>query len=187
MEVKQGSVIALAIFMVSAVSVAVAYSDKPKSDKQLIKSAMSAAPRAVSKHAAVYMPDAKGAMRMLRAGTNGWTCIPANPNTPGEDPMCLDPNALEWMLAYMHHQTPPDKVGFGYMLKGGWDTSNVDPYAAPPTKKGDWIRTGPHIMIFGPAVKDMSGYETGAHPDTELPYIMWHGTPYEHLMIPVED
>jgi len=101
--------------------------------------------------------------------------------------MCVDPNGLEWMMAYMHHQPPPDKLGFGYMLEGGWDASNTDPYATPPTNKHDWIRTGPHIMIFGPAVKDMPGYPADAKPDTEVPYVMWHSTSYEHLMIPVED
>ena len=32
----------------------------------------------------------------------------------------------------------------------------------------------------------MAGYPTDAKPDTTKPYVMWHGTPYAHLMVPVE-
>jgi len=71
MQIKHVSVIVLAALTISGLSVATGKSDKPKTDKQLIESAMSAAPRAISKHAAVYVPDEKGAMRLLRAGTNG--------------------------------------------------------------------------------------------------------------------
>ena len=31
----------------------------------------------------------------------------------------------------------------------------------------------------------MQGYPTEAKPDTTQPYVMWPGTPYAHLMIPV--
>ena len=33
----------------------------------------------------------------------------------------------------------------------------------------------------------LAGYTSGGgHPDTTKPYIMWEGTPYEHLMIPIK-
>ena len=32
----------------------------------------------------------------------------------------------------------------------------------------------------------LKGYPSGAKPDTKAPYVMWAGTPYAHLMIPVE-
>jgi hypothetical protein len=32
----------------------------------------------------------------------------------------------------------------------------------------------------------MSGYPAKAQPDTKAPYVMWPGTPYAHLMIPVQ-
>jgi hypothetical protein len=35
------------------------------------------------------------------------------------------------------------------------------------------------------AMDMMSGYPTDANPDTSKPYVMWHGTPYAHLMVPV--
>lgn len=40
-------------------------------------------------------------------------------------------------------------------------------------------------MVVGPAVKGMEGYPRTPDPDTSRPYVMWYGTPYEHLMIPV--
>jgi hypothetical protein len=124
--------------------------------------------------------DAAGKMRTLKQGTNGWTCM------PGDYPMCTDPNGWDWMLAYMAHKPPADKVGFMYMLKGAHDPSNTDPYADAPAAGGHWIDTGPHIMVLGPSVKLMTGYVKGPDPDTSKPYVMWSGTLYEHLMIPVK-
>jgi hypothetical protein len=31
----------------------------------------------------------------------------------------------------------------------------------------------------------MQGYPRTADPDVTRPYVMWPGTPYEHLMLPV--
>jgi len=155
------------------------------SDAALIRSAMAAAPMAVAKDATVVAMDAKGAMRVLRKGNNGWTCMPDSPATPGPDAMCMDANAMKWAEAWMGHKPPPaDTVGMMYMLAGGTDASNSDPYAAKPTGRGDWVRTGPHLMVVGSASL-LGGYPAGANPDTTKPYVMWAGTPYAHLMVPV--
>ena len=150
-----------------------------------IASAESAAPAAISSKATIMTIDAKGAMNVLRKGTNGWTCMPDAPDTPGPDPMCFDANAGKWVEAWAGHKPPPDgTVGVMYMLEGGTDASNTDPYATKPTETNAWIKTGPHIMIVGS--KDvLAGYPTGAAPDTSAPYVMWSGTPYAHLMVPV--
>ena len=157
-----------------------------KTDSDLIANALSAAPAAVAKEAAVVLMGEDGKMRTLKKGTNGWTCMPDDPNSPGNDPMCMDPNSMEWLMAYMDHKSPPNKVGFMYMLQGGSDASNTDPYATAPAAGGHWITTGPHIMVVGPYAKLMPGYIKGVDPDTSIPYVMWGGTPYEHLMIPVK-
>jgi hypothetical protein len=101
--------------------------------------------------------------------------------------MCLDENGMEWAKAWIAGTEPPaDKIGFGYMLQGGSDASNVDPKASGPAAGAEWVATGPHVMIFN-AGAAMAGYpDPGAAPDTSQPYVMWGGTPYEHLMIPVE-
>jgi hypothetical protein len=156
-------------------------------DAKLIASAMSAAPADVAKNATVVTMDAGGKMRTLRQGTNGFTCMPDDPHTPGPDPMCMDQPSMAWVDAMIKHKTPPaGHVGFMYMLAGGTDASNVDPYAEKPTASNHWIKTGPHVMIVGGDAAFYAAYPKGADPDTKAPYVMWAGTPYQHLMVPVK-
>ena len=149
------------------------------SDSEYIAQALSAAPKAVSKGAAVVRVGKNGAMRTLRAGSNGFTCI-----IMGTDKMCNDHNSMEFIDAMMKHAPPQDKVGISYMLAGDKGASNTDPYATGKTVDNHWIVTGPHIMLFGPPSK-MLGYTEAQDPDPNKPYMMWAGTPYEHAMIPV--
>ena len=186
-------------FIVTALVVAVAgaasAADKPQaaatakapSDAQLIASAMRAAPAKVAESATIVAMDAAG-MRTLRKGSNGFTCMPDNPATPGPDPMCMDANAMQWVDALIAHkkEPPAGKVGFMYMLAGGTDGSNTDPFATKPDASNHWIKTGPHIMILGADASFYDAYPKSADPDTTQPYVMWAGTPYQHLMAPVK-
>jgi hypothetical protein len=156
------------------------------SDAELIKSAMSAAPAAIGKNATIVAMEADGKMRTLRKGTNGFTCMPDNPATPGPDPMCMDANAMEWVHAWVAHKPPPAKVGLMYMLEGGTDASNTDPYAEKPSAQNHWVKTGPHVMVVGADQSFYDQYPKAADPDTSVPYVMWAGTPYQHLMAPVK-
>jgi len=156
-------------------------------DAAMIASAIRAAPASIAKDATIMAMEAGGAMRTLRKGTNGWTCMPDNPATPGPDPMCMDSNAMAWAGAWMGHQAPPSgKVGLMYMLAGGTDASNTDPYATKPDANNHWVKTGPHIMIVGADAAFYDTYPKSADPDTSVPYVMWAGTPYQHLMAPVK-
>jgi hypothetical protein len=166
-------------------TVLIAAAQAGPTDAELIASAESAAPPSLGKHATIVAPDADGKMRTLRKGTNNFTCMPDDPATPGADPMCADPAAMEWLHAYLAHTNPtPGKVGFIYMLGGGSDPSNTDPYATKPAD-GHWIQTGPHVMVVGADASFYEAYPKGANPDTSVPYVMWAGTPYQHLMAPV--
>ena len=78
----------------------------PPTDAAMIASAMSAAPSAVSKDATIVAMNDKMEMRTLRAGTNGWTCMPDTPNTPGPDPMCVDKNGMDWVMALAPQRLP---------------------------------------------------------------------------------
>jgi len=99
-------------------------------------------------------------------------------------PLCADESAMEWRKAVAAKTTPPNKIGFIYMLAGDTGTSNHDPYARATHQH--WVQTGPHVMIVGPSVKDMPGYSRTADvTDATQPYAMFPGTPYEHLMLPV--
>ncbi len=157
-----------------------------KSDADLIKSALRAAPAKVAKYATVVAMEADGKMRTLRKGTNGFTCIPDSPTTPGPDAMCMDSNSMDWAGAWMGHKPPAAKVGLMYMLAGGTDASNTDPYAEKPAADNHWVKTGPHVMIVGADKQFYDTYPKAADPDTAVPYVMWAGTPYQHLMVPVK-
>jgi hypothetical protein len=160
---------------------------KPMSDDQTIKSAMAAAPPAVANKAAIVTVNDKGELRTIRTGGNNFTCIADDPSTPGPDPMCMDANGMEWWQAFLAHKDPPaGKVGFIYMLRGGTDASNTDPFATKPEPSNNWIKTGAHVMVVGVTKDAMPGYPRLPKPDTSQPYVMLAGTPYEHLMIPVQ-
>lgn len=164
-----------------------ANAEAPATDhKDPVESAMAAAPDSIARAAAIVTANPDGSMMTVREGSNGWTCMPDNPVTPGPDPMCMDGNAAKWAAAWIgKKEPPPNAVGIMYMLEGGTDASNVDPYATGPTEGNAWIETGPHIMMVG-SKEALAGYPSGAKPDTSAPYVMWAGTPYAHLMIPVD-
>jgi hypothetical protein len=158
---------------------AAAQAQKAPSDAVYMKQALSAAPKAVAASATVVRMEADGSMKTLRPGTNGFTCLVFEGNK-----MCSDANSMEFMHAVMTHTPPPDKIGISYMLAGDDGASNTDPYASAKTADNHWVKTGPHIMIFGPGSKSLALTED-KDPDPTKPYMMWAGTPYEHAMIPV--
>lgn len=155
-------------------------------DAAMIKNAEMAAPAAVAKDAQIIAVGADGMIKELRKGSNAFWCMPDDTTTPGNDPMCGDANTMEWVKAWMSKTEPPKgKMGFGYMLAGGSTASNTDPFATAPPAGSDWLKDGPHVMIFN--VPDtLSAYPTSATPDASQPYVMFSGTSYAHLMVPVQ-
>ena len=159
----------------------------PQTNEEKITNAMSAAPLAIAKDAAVIDWPAKDSdpFLTLRAGTNGWTCLPDYPVSPGNDPICVDAAAMDWFGAYMAHKTPKlAQAGLGCMLQGGSDPSNTDPYATEPKPGESWMSAPAHVMIFPSQKLDVKVY--GTDSDSGKPWIMWAGTPYEHIMMPVK-
>ena len=154
-----------------------------KTDADRIRNALSAAPKSVTKDATIVTMDGEK-VRVLRQGSGQYTCFADDPTSPGNDPMCLDANAMEWFHALMEHTEPPKgKVGLVYMLQGGSDASNEKPFATKPDND-KWIETGPHVMVTG-ATEMLSAYPTTADDPTK-PYIMYPHTPYAHIMMPVQ-
>jgi len=133
MSLRIRSLLFAAAFLGSATAVGaepMVTSNPNANDQDAIASAQAAAPASVSAKAAVMIMDASGKMRTLRSGTNGFTCFPDDSSSPGKDPMCADAAAMEGLKAVSAHQPPPQgHVGFIYMLEGGSDPGNVDPYA----------------------------------------------------------
>jgi hypothetical protein len=150
-----------------------------------IENAMSAGPIAIAEGATIMDYPTEGTeFILLREGTNEWTCLPDWAVSPGNDPMCLDPSFMVWMNAYMAGTEPEITApGLAYMLQGGSDPSNTDPMAMEPAEGEDWITTPPHVMVLLPDALDTTQFPT----DHEYggPYVMWAGTPYEHIMMPV--
>lgn len=153
---------------------------KKMSNAELIRSAVSAAPRDIGDHAAVIAPGANGKMAEIRAGSNGWTCLADEPDTPGLDPMCLDKQSMQWLQSLMAHAPKPANTapGIVYMLQGGSDISATDPFA---TKTDHFIESPPHYMIMWPYEAKATGFSSA--PKKTGTWIMWAGTPYAHLMI----
>jgi hypothetical protein len=152
-----------------------------------IQNAMSAAPQSVSKNATIMdWPASEGSeMVVLREGSNDWTCLPDDSGTPANDPMCMDKMAMEWAKAWMAREDPKLAApGIGYMLQGGGSASNTDPFATKPAPGETWMKEPPHIMIFPAGKLDPNVYSSDPHSGG--PWIMFGGTPYEHLMVPVK-
>ena len=147
----------------------------------LIRSALSAGPASITTDAAVMDWD----LNEVRAGTNGWTCLPDRANTDGNDPWCVNAPWLNFLRAYVGQTEPTyTEVGFAYMLMGDSPVSNSDPYATEATTDDDWVTDlGAHLMMLLPDRSDLEGISTDHRNGG--PWIMWPDTPYAHLMIPV--
>jgi len=162
-------------------SVPVAGQDDADSEAA-IASAMAAGPASIAENATIMDMDGT---TVLREGSNGWTCFPDAPGTPGVDPMCLDETWMGWLEALVAGEEPDTQVvGLAYMLGGGSDASNTDPFATEPEAGNEWITTPAHVMVIMPGDIDQSVFTTD--PLSGEPFIMWAGTPYEHIMMPVD-
>jgi hypothetical protein len=140
------------------------------SDEWLIKNALSAGPDWITDKATVKVMDMHaetsggGHMmeRVLRRGSNGWTCMPDVPGRPQHDPMCGDETMMKWLKAVMAGEKPNiDRVGLSYMLMGEARQGQNVPPAKDPSKVKEWFYIGPHIMIVLPdsdtaALRDIS-------------------------------
>lgn len=155
---------------------------------QKIEDATAAAPAAIARAATVkdWPASEGGAMPVLRAGTNGWVCLPTPPSTSPlrRDPMCIDEVWQAWLDAYMRKATPGiTRTGYAYMLVSDAEASNTDPYATKATPDNHWHMVGPHLMVLYPDAKLYDGISTD--PANGGPYVMFKGTPYAHVMWPV--
>ena len=148
----------------------------------LIQSAMSAAPTSVSARATIMDWEFK----VLRKGTNEWTCLPDRQDTPGADPWCVTEPWMSFLHAYINKTEPTySEIGFAYMLMGDAPVSNSDPFATQETGPDDWVtHVGPHLMMLVPN-HDLLKSITTDHRNGG-PWIMWPNTPYAHIMIPME-
>jgi hypothetical protein len=154
--------------------------DVPTSVPEYLAKVKTAAPEHIVSKAAIMMTQ-DGKPQELQAGSNGFTCLIA----PDGTPLCADQHGMEWVKSVGARTEPPNKIGFIYMLAGDTGTTNHDPHQRDTHMH--WVQTGPHVMIVGPGVREMMGYpRTLDVADASQPYVMFPGTPYEHLMLPTK-
>ncbi|CAM4001223.1 hypothetical protein [Shewanella aquimarina] len=150
-------------------------------DKQaLLEDALNAAPPTLRDKVTVMDWD----NNVLQKGSVDYTCFPTPPSLQGTAPMCMDGPWMEWADAWMNKKPFQAKaVGISYMLAGDGGASNTDPYAEGETADNQWIVEGPHLMILMPDPALLDSLPTD--PYAGGPYVMWKGTPYAHIMVPV--
>jgi len=143
--------------------------------------ALSAANNAMT--ATVKVVDWKG--KVLRDGSGAYMCMPTPPDLlGGRSPMCMDQTWMAWANAWSKHKPfKADSLGVSYMLAGDGGASNIDPYAKGETPDNQWIVEGAHLMIIVPEPSWLENLPTD--PKNGGPYVMWKGTPYAHIMVPV--
>jgi hypothetical protein len=174
----------LALGLASAVSTSRLLAQTKWTDAQKIANAVTAAPSFISEKATIAEMQ-NGAAVTLRAGTNGWTCVPTNPAKEGNEPMCLDDEWLSFIHALMTKAAPHVKrVGVGYMIApGGAPVSNTDPFAKQATPDNEWAYDPPHVMLLVTDPHGLEGMPTKRQSGG--PWVMWAGTPYAHVMVPL--
>jgi len=151
-----------------------------ESAESKIARAVSAAPASISAKATVLDMDGT----MLRAGSNGWTCIPGIPLIAGNsNPMCNDGVWMDWIdAAKRGEEFSGDQMGVSYMLQGDAMVSNSDPSATDPNNGDVWVQEGPHLMLLLP--RDAMS-TLPRDPYNGGPYVMWGDTPMIHVMVPL--
>ena len=150
------------------------------SDAEKIKLATAAAPVNVSDNALVLDSDNS----VLREGDNGWVCMVGTPPSY-ENPMCVDAPWRRWLDAFMGqkaYKNESNAIGVSYMLVGDIPVDNDHPMNLDESK-GTWVQEGPHLMILVPQALfgdlPRNPYEGG-------PYVMWEGSDFAHIMVPLE-
>jgi hypothetical protein len=137
----------------------------PTTDAEKIADALRAAPKFITDGATIVdHPASKGdEWRVLRKGSNEWTCLPGPP--PGsklDDPGCFDKVFFQFVKDVLAGRPQHvDRLGVAYMYTGH----------TVPGATGEPFRVGPHIMVVSPHPDELEGFTHGG----------WNGTYVIHL------
>jgi hypothetical protein len=137
----------------------------PVTDAEKIADALRAGPAFITKDATLLdWPSAPGGeYRLLRKGSNEWTCLPAIPGYPHDEPGCFDPIFLRWIQDSLAGRTPHiDRIGISYMYLGAWKS-------AKDGSSGHEFHVGPHLMVVGPHEDEFLGFNRDA--TNGMPYV----------------
>jgi hypothetical protein len=135
---------------------------------------------------------------VLREGSNGWTVLPGNPRGPsGSDgtwasaheamAICFDSEGLAWIEGLLGDKKPtPKRDSILYMLHGDMGEDNTEPGVLEESEAGiNWIESGPHAMLMPKDTTSLAAYSTNFIAGD--PYVMWEGSDYAHVMVPLND
>jgi hypothetical protein len=156
---------------------------KPTTDAEKLADALRAGPELVTKNATVldWPSTPGGEYRVLRQGSSEWTCLPAVPGYPHDEPGCFDPVFLKWIQESLAGKEPHiDRLGISYMYVGAF-VPNVSKDGPNPD-----YHVGPHIMIISPHQDEVQAFTRDG--STGQPYVahLPHGTQL-YLVMPYHD
>ena len=154
----------------------------PTGKAEYIAMVATAAPPAIVEKATILMPDGKGGTIVVQKGTNGFTCDVM----PRGIPKCADEGGMEWLSAIRSGTGPSEKAGLIFMLAGAPNSSHDHHGMAESHEHFSWLDSGPHIMVVGRAAREVGTFDFRAvNADPSRAHLMYPGTKYEHLMLPM--
>jgi hypothetical protein len=119
---RRGMRLALLLLLIPfAVAAQTANSDRPVTDAEKVTDALRAGPTFITKDATILDWPAKagGEYRVLRKGTNEWTCLPGVPGYSHDEPGCFDPVFMQWIKDSLAGREPHiTTVGLAYRVPG---------------------------------------------------------------------
>jgi hypothetical protein len=137
----------------------------PVTDAEKVADALRAGPKFITRDATLLdWPSAPGGeYRVLRKGSNGWTCLPAVPGYSHDEPGCFDAVFLQFIQDSLAGRTPRiDRVGIAYMYGGAWVKSATG-------ASGPEFHVGPHLMVVSPHQDEFQGFNRDG--SNGMPYV----------------
>ena len=145
--------------------------DHPTTDAQKIADALRAGPAFITKDATILdwptTPD--GPYRLLRKGTNEWTCLPGVPGYSHDEPGCFDPTFMQWIKDSLAGREPHiETVGIAYMYVGAWVPNKS---GSSDAAKKEEFHVGPHLMIVSPHENQKELQQFSHDGSNGMPYV----------------
>jgi hypothetical protein len=183
MKVVRIAILAVFLILFSQNVTAQTVTDKhPVTDAEKIADALSAGPEFITKNATIldWPATPGGEYRVLRKGTNEWSCLAAVPGYPHDEPGCFDKVFMEFMKDGLAGRTPHiNAVGISYMYKGAFVHKPGETDSSKPE-----FHVGPHIMIVSPHLDELQGYSRDG--TMGMPYVTHlPNRPELFLVIPI--
>jgi hypothetical protein len=159
-------------------------SHKSRSAAEKIASALQAGPKFVTQNATVldWPTSPNSEFKVLRTGTNGWTCLPGFPGANHDEPGCYDQVFLQFIKDSVTGRTPNvQNIGISYMYMGKWL-----PNMSHAMGSGKEFHVGPHIMITGLNQKILQTLnQDGSNGEPYANHLPGHSELY--LVIPIRE